>query len=54
MEWQQKCQIQLLRSITHGQWGGYYGLNVHIPLKFILKFEHAKVMVLEEGAVGRH
>ena len=54
MEWQQKCQIQLLRSITHGQWGGYYGLNVRIPLKFILKFEHAKVMVLEEGAVGRH
>ena len=32
----------------------YYGLNVRIPLKFILKSEHAKVMVLEEGAVGRH
>ena len=54
MEWQQKCQVQPLRSIIHGQWGGYYGLNVRIPLKFILKSKHAKVMVLEERAVGRH
>ena len=54
MEWQQNCQFQLPRSIIHGQWGGYYGLNVRIPLKFMLRSEHAKVIVLEEGAFGRH
>ena len=49
-----KCEVQLPRSIIHGQWGGYYGLNVHIPLKFMLRSEHAKVMVLEERTLGRH